>query len=68
MPAEDKNLTLYPVRHPLELSSWIRHLIFLQGAYHEMFQEIEDIPRKLADEIISWIDARTSHNAPEAKL
>ncbi|TCD65571.1 hypothetical protein EIP91_002491 [Steccherinum ochraceum] len=31
-----------------------------QGAYHEMFQEIDGIPEKLSDEIISWIEAHLS--------
>ncbi|KAH8103271.1 lysophospholipase [Cristinia sonorae] len=30
------------------------------GAYHELFQEIDNIPEKLSDEIISWVEAHLS--------
>lgn len=41
----------------------------LQGAYHEMFQEIDNIPEKLADEIISWIEVHSgSSEGTQAKL
>jgi len=36
-----------------------KKLTLYPGAYHEMFQEIDNIPEKLADEIISWIEAHS---------
>lgn len=68
--ADDKKLSLYEVRSPHNLShlptlSCIRVLLtllwnFLQGAYHEIQNEPDGVKEKMAEECITWIEARLS--------
>ncbi|THH17131.1 hypothetical protein EUX98_g9184 [Antrodiella citrinella] len=39
-----------------------KKLTLFPGAYHEMFQEIDNIPEKLSDEIISWVEAHLDYD------
>ena len=39
--------------------------IFIQDAYHELSNEIEDIPDRVVDEIVTFV---TEYNPPKAKI
>ena len=70
--ASDKKLSLYEVRIPGSLgvaTVQVTLLWLTQGGYHELVNEIDDIPDRFTDEVLTWIEDHVPKpNTPNSKL